>query len=137
MSDGLASRPWQTAPAWASPRFRASSAAAPRSRSPTRRKVLAAAEALGYRPDILAQSLRRGATTSAGFIADDLSNHLNIDIATGAEGVLRSQRYSLLVMNSEMDADLDAENIRVLASRRVDALLMTPVTEDDAGLEAP
>lgn len=101
---------------------------------PTRRKVLAAAKALGYRPDILAQSLRRGATTSAGFIADDLSNHLNIDIATGAEGVLRSQRYSLLVMNSEMDPSLDAENIRVLASRRVDALLMTPVTEGDASL---
>lgn len=101
---------------------------------PTRRKVLTAAKALGYRPDILAQSLRRGATTSAGFIADDLSNHLNIDIATGAEGVLRSRRYSLLVMNSEMNPSLDAENIRVLASRRVDALLMTPVTEDHAGL---
>jgi LacI family transcriptional regulator len=96
--------------------------------------VLAAAEELGYQPDILAQSLRRGATRSVGFIADDLSNHLIADIATGAEGALRAEGYSLLVMNSEMEPDLDAVNIRVLRARRVDALMMAPVTEDDPGL---
>jgi LacI family transcriptional regulator len=100
----------------------------------TKRRVVDAARELGYRPDILAQSLRLGATTSAGFITDDLSNHLNIDIATGAEQVLRSHRYSLLVMNSEMEPGLDAQNIGVLQSRRVDALMMTPVTEDDPAL---
>ena len=70
-----------------------------------RRRVLAAAEELGYQPDMLAQSLRRGATRSVGFIADDLSNHLIADIATGAERRLRAEGYSLLVMNSEMDAE--------------------------------
>ena len=100
----------------------------------TRKKVLEAAEELGYRPDIVAQSLRSGATRSVGFIADDLGNHLNTEIATGAEGSLRSSGYSLLVMNSEMDPALDAENIRVLQARRVDALVMTPVTEGDPTL---
>ena len=65
--------------------------------------MLAAAAELGYQPDILAQCLRRGATRSMGFIADDLSNHLIADIATGAESVLRAHGYSLLVMNSELD----------------------------------
>lgn len=99
-------------------------------------RVLLAAAELGYEPNVLAQSLRRGATRSAGFIADDLSNHLIADIATGAEGVLRARGYSLLVMNSEMDVELDPVNIRVLRSRRVDALMMTPVSEDDPGLVA-
>lgn len=99
-----------------------------------RARVLDAAAELGYEPHFLAQSLRRGATRSAGFIVDDLSNHLNIDIATGAEGALRAEHYSLLVMNSEMDARLDPLNIRVLAARRVDALMMAPVTEDDPEL---
>ncbi|CAN5728663.1 LacI family DNA-binding transcriptional regulator [soil metagenome] len=98
------------------------------------RRVVAAAKELGYQPDILAQSLRRGATRSVGFIADDLSNHLIADIATGAEGTLRAEGYSLLVMNSEMDPGLDAVNIRVLRARRVDALMMAPVTEDDLDL---
>lgn len=95
-------------------------------------RVLTAAEELRYQPDILAQSLQRGATMSVGFITDDLSNHLNIDIATDAESALRARHYSLLVMNSEMDARLDVSNVRVLQARRVDALMMTPVTEDDA-----
>ena len=99
-----------------------------------RRRVLAAAEELGYQPDILAQSLRRGATRSVGFIADDLSNHLIADIATGAERRLRAEGYSLLVMNSEMDPAVDALNVRVLRARRVDALMMAPVEEDGAGL---
>lgn len=95
-----------------------------------RERVLLAAAELGYQPDILAQSLRRGATRSVGFIADDLSNHVIADIATGAERSLREHGYSLLVMNSELQPDLDAHNIRVLQARRVDALMMCPVEEN-------
>ncbi len=97
-----------------------------------RERVIAAAGELGYQPDVLAQSLRRGKTRSVGFIADDLSNHLIADIATGAESILRAHGYSLLVMNSELDPELDAENIAVLRSRRVDALMMCPVEEAHA-----
>ncbi len=100
-------------------------------RADLRERVLAAAEELDYEPDVLAQSLRRGATRSVGFIADDLANHTIADIATGAESVLRAHGYSLLVMNSELDPSLDVANIRVLRSRRVDALMMCPVEEDD------
>lgn len=96
-----------------------------------RQRVLQAAAELDYQPDILAQSLRRGATRSVGFITDDLSNYLIADIATGAESVLRAHGHSLLVMNSERDPKLDPANIRVLRSRRVDALMMCPVEEND------
>jgi LacI family transcriptional regulator len=99
-------------------------------------RVLSAAAELGYEPDILARSLRTGATMSVGFIADDLSNHPNIGIATGAEGALRASSHSLLVMNSEMETRRDTMNIRVLQARRVDALMMTPVSEDDPELVA-
>jgi LacI family transcriptional regulator len=98
-------------------------------REELRERVLAAAEELGYQPDILAQSLRRGATRSVGFIADDLKNHVIAEIATGAESILRAHGYSLLVMNSELDPALDPVNIRVLQARRVDALMMCPVEE--------
>jgi LacI family transcriptional regulator len=96
-----------------------------------RERVLVAAAELDYQPDVLAQSLRRGATRSMGFVADDLANHTIADIATGAESVLRAHDHSLLVMNSELDPALDALNVRVLRSRRVDALMMCPVEEDD------
>ncbi len=100
-------------------------------RSDLRDRVLQAVAELDYQPDILAQSLRRGATTQVGFIADDMSNNLIADIAMGAESVLRAHGYSLLVMNSERDPTLDPANLRVLHARRVDALMMCPVEEDD------
>lgn len=100
-------------------------------RADLRDRVLEAARELDYQPDILAQSLRRGATRSVGFITDDLSNYLISEIATGAESVLRAHGYSLLVMNSERDPALDRANLRVLLARRVDALMMCPVEEDD------
>lgn len=100
-------------------------------RADLRERVLAAAAELDYQPDLLARSLRRGATRSMGFVADDLANHTIADIATGAESVLRAHDHSLLVMNSERDPALDALNVRVLRSRRVDALMMCPVEEDD------
>lgn len=100
-------------------------------RADLRERVLLAAAELDYQPDVLAQSLRRGATRSMGFVADDLANHTIADIATGAESVLRAHDHSLLVMNSERDPSLDVLNVRVLRSRRVDALMMCPVEEDD------
>ena len=45
-------------------------------RARTRDRVLAAVEQLGYEPDFLAQSLRRGATLSVGFVVGDISNPL-------------------------------------------------------------
>ena len=99
-------------------------------RADLRDRVLAAAAELDYQPDVVAQSLRRGASRSMGFVADDLANHTIADIATGAESVLRAHGHSLLVVNSELDPTLDPVNVRVLRSRRVDALMMCPVEED-------
>ena len=41
-----------------------------------RNRVLDAVAALGYEPDLLAQSLRRGATMTVGFVVGNISNPL-------------------------------------------------------------
>ncbi len=94
-----------------------------------RRRVLAAVAQLDYEPDFLAQSLRRGATFSAGFIARDISSPLLAEIALGAETTLRAGGYSMLVLNSEADPTLDAEHIRLLERRRVDGLVISLADE--------
>lgn len=96
-----------------------------------RRRVLAAVAQLSYEPDFLAQSLRRGATFSAGFVARDISSPLLAEIALGAERTLRAGAYSMLVLNSEADPALDAEHIRLLERRRVDGLLISLADEGD------
>jgi LacI family transcriptional regulator len=94
-----------------------------------RERVLAAATALGYKPDFIAKSLRSGMTYSAGFVVRDISNPLFADIAKGAEDTLRRAGYSMVLTNSEGDPDLDAEYIVLLRQRRVDALILAVESE--------
>lgn len=101
-----------------------------------RTRVLTAAAELGYQPNFLAQSLRRGATDLIGFVASDLSDPFSAEIVAGAEFVLRPAGYALLVMSSNHDPETDATNVRYLGSRRVDAVLVSPTREDDRGLIA-
>jgi LacI family transcriptional regulator len=98
-----------------------------------RRRVLAAADRLDYQPDFLAQSLRRGATRSVGFIVGDISNPLLADITAGAEAALRAADYSMLLMDSENRPELDAGHVRFLLARRVDGLILSLASERDPG----
>jgi LacI family transcriptional regulator, galactose operon repressor len=97
---------------------------------PMRQRVMAAVDQLGYTPDILAQSLRRRATLSIGFVAGDISNPLMASIVKGAEAELRRGEYSMLLTNSEGDPDRDAEHIRLFEQRRVDGLMLSLARED-------
>lgn len=90
-----------------------------------RNRVLDAVAALGYEPDLLAQSLRRGVTMTVGFVVSNISNPLIAAIAEGAERNLRTVGYSMLLANSVGDSALDRASIRLLAQRRVDGLLLS------------
>ena len=94
-----------------------------------RDRVLAAVDQLEYEPDFLAQSLRRGATLSVGYVVGDISNPLIATITSGAESELRSAGYSMLLMNSENEADLDTAHIRFFLARRVDGMILSLASE--------
>jgi LacI family transcriptional regulator len=96
-----------------------------------RERVMVAVGRLGYSPDILAQSLRRRATMSIGFVAGDISNQLMASIVKGAEGEFYSRDYSMLLADSEGDAVRDAEHIRLFGQRRVDGLMLSVTSEDN------
>jgi LacI family transcriptional regulator len=98
-----------------------------------RNRVLDAVAVLGYEPDLVAQSLRRGATMTVGFVVGNISNPLLSEIALGAETRLREAGYSMLLVNSMNKPELDAEHIRLLAQRRVDGLLLSLASEDSPG----
>lgn len=98
-----------------------------------RNRVLDAVAALGYEPDLVAQSLRRGATMTVGFVVGDISNPVLSENALGAETRLREAGYSMLLVNSMTDPQLDAEHIRLFAQRRVDGLLLSLASEISPG----
>src|SRR3954453_11328570 len=78
-------------------------------------RVARAVEELDYRPDILAQSLRRRETLSSGFVVGDISNPLVAEIVTGAESALHANGYSMLLTNSRGRPPLEGAHPRPLA----------------------
>lgn len=92
-------------------------------------RVLKAIDELGFVPDPTAQSLRTGSTHTVGFVVGDLRNPLLAEIAHTAETRLRERGYTLLLMSSLHDPDLEADHLRRLAQRRVDGLLVSVTDE--------
>lgn len=66
-----------------------------------RQRVEAAAQELGYEPDMLAQSLRRGSTRTIGFALRDISNPLFANVARLCERELRKAGYSMIITSSD------------------------------------
>ncbi len=98
-----------------------------------RERVLAAAEQLDYKPDMLAQSMRTSKTMTVGFVVGDISNPVVSQIVKGAEVALREPGYSMLLTNSLVDPELDRRHIELLRRRRIDGLLLFSVSEDHEG----
>lgn len=99
-----------------------------------RNRVLDAVAALGYEPDILAQSMRTGETMTIGFIVSDISNPLISEIALGAETVLREAGYAMIVVNSMNEPRMELEHISLMNRRRTDGLLLSLADENYATL---
>ncbi|MGY0055767.1 LacI family DNA-binding transcriptional regulator [Streptomyces sp. LZ34] len=94
-----------------------------------RQKVLKAIDELGFVPDLAAQSIRTGATKTIGFVISDIRNPLLAEIAHAAETRLRERGYTLFMMSSLHDPELEAEHLRRLAQHRVDGLLVSVTDE--------
>lgn len=94
-----------------------------------RTRVEAAAKDLGYEPDLLAQSLRRGSTQTVGFVLRDISNPLFANIARRCEQELRRSGYSMVLMNSDGGVEAESVNLTLMRRRRVDGVIVSLVSE--------
>jgi LacI family transcriptional regulator len=88
-----------------------------------------AAKELGYEPDFLAQSLRSGHTRMVGFVLRDISNPLFANVARRCEQELRRSGYSMIITSSDGDLASEAANLQLLRRRKVDAVIVSLVSE--------
>lgn len=94
-------------------------------------RVLATANRLGYRPHPLAQGLRKNRTMSVGMVIPDIENPLFGPIVAGAEQVLGSEGYSLLITNTDMRGGQTSEAVRPLVEKRVDGMIVASASRSD------
>jgi LacI family transcriptional regulator len=101
----------------------------------TRLKVRSAADALGFRRNVVAAELARGGGSRlVGFVTGDLGNPFYSDLARAIERALRSQGFQLITTSSEEDAEQERGLIDALLERRVAALFIAPTATDHSYL---
>lgn len=91
----------------------------------TRDRVVQAAAALGYRPNLTASSLRRRQSNTIGVLISSFGNPIYGELLTGISGELETLGYHLLITEVPDDADSDrlAEAIDMMRARRIDGLI--------------
>jgi LacI family transcriptional regulator, galactose operon repressor len=91
-----------------------------------RSRVLKAIETLGYRPDAIAQSMRRGSTHVIGCVIRDINIPMLASFVHAAHNVLDRAGFSLLLSNSEGREDRERELLMRLNSQRSDGIMIGP-----------
>jgi LacI family transcriptional regulator len=99
-----------------------------------RRRVLKAIKKLNYEPDRVAQSMRLGTTRTVACATREISIPGYGAIVNAAEEVLRSRGYTLLLAITDERKERELELLRIFQQRRVDAIIMTTSSEEDAEL---
>ncbi|MCX7846274.1 MAG: LacI family transcriptional regulator, partial [Dictyoglomaceae bacterium] len=92
----------------------------------TKKKVLSAIKELGYRPNIVARSLRKKTTHTVGLIVSNITNLFYPEVVRGIEDTLLSYKYNLILCNSDENINKEREYIEVLYSKQVDGIIITP-----------
>jgi LacI family transcriptional regulator len=90
---------------------------------PTRQRIMDVAQALGYRPNISARSLRTDRTNSVGIIVDDILSPFVPPIVRGIQDCLNEFDYLSLIVNTDWDPKQEVEAVNTLISRPVDGLI--------------
>src|SRR5918911_735891 len=95
-------------------------------------RVRAAADKLGYRPNLTAASLRRagGRTNTIALLLEDVSNPYSSAVHRAVEDYAREHDVFVLAASLDEDPQRERELARRLIDRRVDGLIVMPVGRD-------
>ena len=89
----------------------------------TRQKVLKAAKELGYRPNLIARSLRLEQTHTIGIIVENILSPFIPPIIRGIQERLRQNDYFCITLNSNWDPAIETEAIERLDMRQIDGII--------------
>src|SRR5919198_4297130 len=99
-------------------------------RPETRRRVVAAAEELGFHANMLARNLLEGRTYTVGVLTTDSFGRFTIPVMLGAEDALGAGQISVLLCDGRGDPIREQHYLRTLLARRVDGIIVTGRTYD-------
>ena len=102
----------------------------------TARRVLAAADELGYRPNPIARGLKTSRSYTVGVLIPDLTNPLFPRIVRGIQDKLEESGYIPLIANTDNDPARERADIEAMRARQVDGLITaTAHRHDDLAID--
>jgi LacI family transcriptional regulator len=109
----------------------------------TARRVLKAAEKLGYQPNPIARGLKTNQSYTIGVLIPDLTNPLFPPILRGIEDRLETAGYTPLIANTDNDPERELLDSQTMRARQVDGIIAATARRDhrlhdallDAGIE--
>ncbi|MEM1366390.1 MAG: LacI family DNA-binding transcriptional regulator, partial [Pseudomonadota bacterium] len=93
----------------------------------TRRKVMEAADALGYRPSIFASSLTTRRTRLIGLVSDNFKNPIFLEVFDQFTRAIQAAGYRPLLVNLG-EADLGSDPLEMLQSYSVEGIVIASST---------
>ena len=91
----------------------------------TKQLVLAYAREHNYKPNPIAQSLKRGLSKSIGVIVCNIDNNFFSQVINGIESIARQKDYNVIITQSRESYEREVTNSEHLSSRSVDGLIIS------------
>jgi len=105
-------------------------------RPETRERILAAADELGYKPNLLARALRGSPSSLLGVIVRDISDPFHTQVLRGVNEVARTRGYRLFLGHVDWSPDVAAVYGSMFEQSHADGiLLMGDIAGGDATLD--
>jgi LacI family transcriptional regulator len=89
----------------------------------TKKKIVDLADAIGYRTNHFARSLRSKQTKTIGVIVHELNSNFITSVLAGIEKVTTAEGYDLIIAHSSESVEKEAANASNLFDKRVDGLI--------------
>jgi LacI family transcriptional regulator len=91
----------------------------------TKNAVLEYARAHNYKPNPIAQSLKKGRSKSIGVIVCNIDNNFFSQVINGIESIAQHKGYNVIITQSQESYEREVTNCEDLSSRSVDGLIIS------------
>lgn len=98
-------------------------------------RVLAAIDELGFVRNDAARQLRAGRSRSIGLVVLDVRNPFFTDVARGAEDRAAEEGMTILLGNSDENAERERSYLDLFEEQRVHGVLISPLGDDETRLQ--
>lgn len=91
----------------------------------TRELVQQVAQEMGYQPNVIASSLRKGKSDTIGMVVPRINRHFFSNVISGVEEVLNPEGYRLLIMQSHESIAKEIKAVQALMHHRVAGIIVS------------